>query len=41
MNSERGSALIIVVLVVFVLTMVGIASVMFMTMEDRLSGNDK
>lgn len=41
MNDERGSALVIIILVVFVLTMVGIAGVLFMTMEDRLSGNDK
>jgi hypothetical protein len=41
MDRERGSALISVVLVVFVLTMVGIAGVLYMTMEDRLSGNDK
>lgn len=41
MHKERGSALVIIILVVFVLTMVGIAGVLFMTMEDRLSGNDK
>ena len=41
MNREKGSALITIILVVFVLTMVGIAGVLFMTMEDRLSGNDK
>jgi Tfp pilus assembly protein PilX len=41
MNKERGSALVIIVLVVFVLTMVGIAGVLYMTMEDRLSGNTK
>jgi Tfp pilus assembly protein PilX len=41
MNRERGSALVIIVLVVFVLTMVGIAGVLYMTMEDRLSGNAK
>jgi len=41
MDSEKGSALITVVLVVFVLTMVGIAGALYMTMEDRLSGNDK
>jgi len=41
MNAEKGSALITIVLVVFVLTMVGIAGVLYMTMEDRLSGNDK
>jgi hypothetical protein len=41
MDRERGSALISVILVVFVLTMVGIAGVLYMTMEDRLSGNDK
>jgi hypothetical protein len=41
MNRERGSALITVVLVVFVLTMVGIAGVLYMTVEDKISGNDK
>lgn len=41
MNRERGSALVVIVLVVFVLTMVGIAGVLYMTMEDRLSGNAK
>lgn len=41
MRSEKGSALITIVLVVFVLTMVGIAGVLYMTMEDRLSGNDR
>jgi len=41
MRAERGSALITVILVVFVLTMVGIAGVLYMTMEDKLSGNDK
>jgi hypothetical protein len=41
MRREKGSALITVVLVVFVLTMVGIAGVLYMTMEDRLSGNEK
>ena len=41
MRHEKGSALITVVLVVFVLTMVGIAGVLYMTMEDRLSGNEK
>jgi Tfp pilus assembly protein PilX len=41
MHREKGSALVIIILVVFVLTMVGIAGVLFMTMEDRLSGNDK
>ena len=40
-NQERGSALISVVLVVFVLTMVGIAGVLYMTMEDKLSSNEK
>jgi len=41
MNRERGSALITVVLVVFILTMVGIAGVLYMTVEDRISGNDQ
>jgi hypothetical protein len=41
MNREKGSALITIVLVVFVLTMVGIAGVLYMTVEDKISGNDK
>lgn len=41
MRQERGSALISVILVVFVLTMVGIAGVLYMTMEDKLSGNER
>lgn len=41
MRSEKGSALITIILVVLVLTMVGIAGVLYMTMEDKLSGNDK
>ena len=41
MRHEKGSALITIVLVVFVLTMVGIAGVLYMTVEDRISGNDQ
>lgn len=41
MRQERGSALITVILVVFVLTMVGIAALFYMTTEDRISGTDK
>ncbi len=41
MKKERGSALIVVILVVLVLTMVGIAGLLFMNVEDRLSGNDQ
>ncbi len=41
MRDERGSALITVILVVLVLTMVGIASLFFMTTEDRISGVDR
>lgn len=41
MRNERGSALITVILVVLVLTMVGIASLFFMTTEDRISGVDR
>ena len=41
MAKERGSALIIVILVVLVLTMVGLASVFYMTVEDRISQSDK
>ena len=40
-QAEKGSALITIVLVVFVLTMVGIAGVLYMTVEDRISSNDK
>lgn len=36
-SKERGSALITVILVVLVLTMVGIASLFFMTTEERIS----
>jgi len=41
MRSQRGSALITVVLVVFVLTMVGIAALFYMQTEDRISGTDR
>lgn len=41
MRSEKGSALVTVVLVVFVLTMVGIAALFYMTTEDRISGTDR
>jgi len=36
-NKEKGSALIITILVVLVLTMVGIASLFFMTTEERIA----
>ncbi len=36
-NNEKGSALITVILVVLVLTMVGIASLFFMTTEERIT----
>ncbi len=38
---ERGSALISVILVVLVLTMVGLAALVYTSMEDRISGNDR
>lgn len=41
MKEERGSALITVILVVLVLTMVGLAALFFMTVEDTISGNDR
>jgi Tfp pilus assembly protein PilX len=41
MPEEKGSALISVILVVLVLTMVGVASLFFMTTEDRISGVTK
>jgi len=41
MRNQRGSALITVVLVVFVLTMVGIAALFYMQTEDRISGTDR
>lgn len=37
MRKEKGSALISVILVVLVLTMVGVASLFFMTTEERIS----
>jgi len=37
MKNEKGSALISVILVVLVLTMVGVASLFFMTTEERLT----
>lgn len=40
MKREKGSALITVILVVLVLTMVGLAAALYMTMEDRISQND-
>ena len=39
--AEKGSALIMVILVVLVLTMIGLAASLYMTMEDRVSQNDK
>jgi hypothetical protein len=41
MRNEKGSALIMVILVVVVLTMVGLAAAFYMSMEDRISQNDK
>jgi Tfp pilus assembly protein PilX len=40
MRTEKGAALISVILVVFVLTMVGLAVMLFMNIEDTISGND-
>ncbi|MGA9751858.1 MAG: PilX N-terminal domain-containing pilus assembly protein [Acidobacteriota bacterium] len=40
-SEQRGSALITVILVVLVLTMIGLAASLYMTMEDRVSQNDK
>lgn len=40
MAREKGSALITAILVVLVLTMVGLASVLYMTLEDRVSNTD-
>lgn len=40
-SRESGSALITVILVVFVLTMVGVAGLLYMSVEDRLSSNDE
>ena len=40
MKKEMGSALITVILVILVLTMVGIAGMLFMTVEDMISQND-
>ena len=41
MRKEHGSALITVILVVLVLSMVGLAAMLFMGVEDRLSGSDR
>lgn len=41
MREERGSALITVILVVLVLTLVGLAALVYMGMEDRISANDR
>ncbi len=41
MRNEKGSALIMVLLVVVVLTMVGLAATFYMSMEDRLAQNDR
>lgn len=41
MSREKGSALITVLLVVLVLTMVGLAAALYMSMEDRTSQNAK
>lgn len=41
MRREKGSALITVILVVLVLTMVGLAALYYMTIEDTISGNDR
>jgi len=40
MKQERGSALVTVILVVLVLTMVGLGGMLFMGVEDRISGSD-
>lgn len=40
MRKEKGSALITVILVVLVLSMVGIAALVYMSVEERISGND-
>lgn len=41
MFREKGSALVTVILVVLVMTMVGLAAMLFMTVEDTISGNDR
>jgi hypothetical protein len=41
MKNEKGSALIAVILVVLVLTMIGLAATFYMSMEDRISQNDR
>ena len=41
MAKEKGAALVLVILVVLVLTMVGLAAVFYMSVEDRISQNDK
>jgi len=41
MPKEKGSALITVILITLVLTMVGLAAMLFMSVEDTISGNDR
>lgn len=41
MSSQKGAALISAILVVLVLTMVGLAILLFMNVEDTISGNDR
>lgn len=41
MNAQRGSALITVILVILVLTMVGLSIMLYMSIEDTISGNDR
>lgn len=40
-SKQKGSALIMVILVVLVLTMIGLAAALYMNMENRVSQNDK
>ncbi|MEJ2421074.1 MAG: PilX N-terminal domain-containing pilus assembly protein [Acidobacteriota bacterium] len=39
-EKEQGSAIIIAILVILVLTLVGVAAALFMNIEDKLSSND-
>lgn len=41
MRNENGSALITVILVVLVLSMIGVAALVYMSVEDKVSGSDR
>ena len=41
MKNEKGSALITVILVVLVLSVIGVAALVYMSVEDKVSGSDR